>query len=184
MKKGIKKEVFKVTTSEIKIMNVIKLDLDEHQNVLNSDTQFDVTFKTPKEIDEILNDLIKTEDSAKEPEWLSFLYYINVWEVMIDNREIFGHTNQKSEKFLRHETGQIYFRGIVKKLGEFMNSIPKSGLTVEERNGFYEYLKDCGYDKNSLTKKELETNLIMISRRKFPIRVLFEEFQDGFILRT
>lgn len=184
MKKGTKKEVFKVTTSEVKILNVIKLDLDKHQNVLNSDTQFDVTFKTPKEIDEILNDLIKTEDSVKEPEWLSFRYHINAWEVMTDNREIYGHTNQKSENFLRHETGQIFIRGVVKKLGEFMDSIRKGEMGMAERAGYFDYLKDCGYDKHALTEKELDTNLIMISRRKFPMRVLFEEFQDGFILRT
>lgn len=182
--KNSKKPKFKITSSETRRMSVIKLDLFELGNVINSDTLIDVSGKTSEEIDKIIAEILQEENSHPEHEWLSFRYHINILETLTDNREeIFGHPNQSSSKFMNHETDRIYVRGEVYTLAGFLAKINNGKLSSFARVALYEFISNCGFDKTKLKNEELSIPLIKIECG-FPNHVLFEEFQEKYILKT
>lgn len=174
---------FEATVSILKKMSVIRIDRSRRGNVINGETEIDVTDKSSEEIDNLIAAILKAENNCPEPEWLTIYYYINVYESLTDNREIYGHKNQTSLKFIRPETNKIYVSGEVYTLAGFLAKINSGKLSTFARDALYEYITDCGFDKHKLSNEELSTTLIKIES-DFPVHVLFEEFQKGHTLKT
>ena len=111
--------------------------------------------------DEDINKLVQKEISkVVKQDRIIFRYWVSQVEKMTDNREIYGHSNQTSEKVLS-VSGKIYVRGTVHSLAELV--IQKKLLSDYSQASLLNLISiDLGLDVNFLSPQDLKIQIVMI----------------------